>query len=348
MEISTNDSINNPIVTVIVPIYNTENTLRKCVDSILNQSFTDYELLLIDDGSTDSSPIICDQYARLDSRIKVIHQANGGLSHVRNVGIKAAKGTWVSFVDSDDWIDSDYLGNFFMQLTDEDIIIQGYQYDSHRQGIVRYNNFESESSEYVLNHLFDTKESLVGVTVDKLYKREIIINHHLLFNKEICFAEDAIFFFEYLKYVKRIGVRSTIGYHYVITENGLTGKRHPTEYYLKILSLFIERLDNLNISLKFRNKYIWNLIEYWLIYPNMKYAYQEFKFDDMYRQITTFCDKYHLWNAPKISFTSTCLGWALRCNNSRKKYKYIEFIHLYIRRSENRIRGIFKKDFKKI
>lgn len=337
-----------PLISVIVPIYNAESTLRKSVDSVLNQTITDYEVILVDDGSTDASSVICDEYESNNKLVTVIHQPNGGLSDARNKGIAKAKGKWVTFVDSDDWIESSYIENFVLHLENKDLVIQGYQYDSARQGIVRYKDFETYSPEVVLNHLFDTKESLPGVTVDKLYNREIIVNNHLLFNTEIHFAEDAIFFFEYLKYVSHIGVQSTIGYHYVYTDKGLTGKRHPTEYYLRILDIFIEKLDALNISLDFRNKYIWNAMEYWLLYPNMKYAYQEFDFDDMYRQLTSFINKHRLWGAPKISFTSVCLDWALRCNNPKIKYKIIRFIHWYVRRSENRIRVFFDKDYKKI
>ena len=338
----------SPLVSVIVPIYNAESTLRKSVDSVLNQTMTDYEVILVDDGSTDSSSMICDEYESKDKRVSVIHQPNGGLSDARNKGIAKAKGKWVTFVDSDDWIESSYIENFVLHLGNKDLVIQGYQYDSSRQGIVRYRDFDTDFPEVVLNHLFDTKESLVGVTVDKLYNRQIIVNNNLLFNTEIHFAEDAIFFFEYLKYVSSIGVQSTIGYHYVITDKGLTGKRHPTEYYLRILDIFIEKLDALNVSLDFRNKYIWNAMEYWLLYPNMKYTYQEFDFDDMYRQLTSFINKHQLWEAPKISFTSLCLGWALRCDSSRGKNKYIRFIHLYVRRSENKICRFFNKDFRTI
>ena len=95
-----------PKVSVIVPVYNAEKYLQECVDSILRQTLTDLELILVDDGSTDSSPAICDRYAAQDLRVRVIHQANLGLSAVRNRGIEVAAGEWVAFVDSDDFIDA--------------------------------------------------------------------------------------------------------------------------------------------------------------------------------------------------------------------------------------------------
>lgn len=93
-----------PKISIIVPVYNTERYLSKCIDSILSQSFTDFELLLINDGSLDYSGAICDQYAANDSRVTVFHKENGGVSSARNLGLDNARGEWVTFVDSDDWI----------------------------------------------------------------------------------------------------------------------------------------------------------------------------------------------------------------------------------------------------
>ena len=97
------------MISVIVSIYKVEKYLRRCVDSILNQSYTDFELLLIDDGSPDDCPQICDEYARQDDRVRVFHKPNGGLSDARNFGIDRMKGDYVSFIDSDDYVGPDYL-----------------------------------------------------------------------------------------------------------------------------------------------------------------------------------------------------------------------------------------------
>lgn len=98
-----------PKISIIVPVYNVEKYLRKCIDSILNQTFKDFELILIDDGSTDESGKICDEYNLKDNRIKVIHKENGGLSSARNAGLDIAQGEYIGFVDSDDWIESDQI-----------------------------------------------------------------------------------------------------------------------------------------------------------------------------------------------------------------------------------------------
>lgn len=97
------------IVTIIVPVYNVDKYLKRCIDSILCQTFCDWKLLLIDDGSTDKSASICDEYVKLDTRIKVVHKKNEGVSTARNLGIKLAKGKYITFIDSDDWIEKDFL-----------------------------------------------------------------------------------------------------------------------------------------------------------------------------------------------------------------------------------------------
>lgn len=105
--------MNIPQISVIVPVYNVEKYLSRCIESILSQTFTDFELLLIDDGSTDRSGEICDEYAKKDTRIRVFHTKNRGVSAARNLGLDNAKGEWISFVDSDDWVENDYLKSLF-------------------------------------------------------------------------------------------------------------------------------------------------------------------------------------------------------------------------------------------
>ena len=103
----------NNLISIIVPVYNVEEYLPACLDSIINQTYTEIEIILVDDGSTDSSGEICDRYAKIDERVKVIHKSNGGLSDSRNVGIQVAKGEYIGFVDSDDYVEFDMYETLF-------------------------------------------------------------------------------------------------------------------------------------------------------------------------------------------------------------------------------------------
>ena len=108
------------LVSIIIPVYNAEKRLVKCIDSILTQSYIHFELLLINDGSKDSSGTICDAYAQKDNRVKVFHKENGGASSARNIGIERATGEYIVFVDSDDYVEKDYLSAFFVDPLNED------------------------------------------------------------------------------------------------------------------------------------------------------------------------------------------------------------------------------------
>ena len=118
---------NCPLISIIVPVYNAEKYLHRCIDSILEQTFTNFELLLIDDGSTDNSNKICDEYAKTDSRIRVFHKANGGVSSARNMGLDKAKSEWICFCDADDSIKQYYLNTFInlKNLQDADLYVTG-------------------------------------------------------------------------------------------------------------------------------------------------------------------------------------------------------------------------------
>lgn len=120
----------NDLISVIVPIYNVELYLQKCIDSILNQTYSNLEIILVDDGSTDSSSIICDMYLEKDNRIKVIHKKNGGLSNARNIGVKNAQGKYVAFIDSDDYISEDYIESLYRLICEysADISVCRFRY----------------------------------------------------------------------------------------------------------------------------------------------------------------------------------------------------------------------------
>ena len=193
----------HPLVTVIIPVYNSEKTLRKCVDSILYMSFKDIELILVDDGSSDFSPTICDDYAAKDSRVRTFHKENGGVSSARNLGLDKAQGKWVAFIDSDDYVTDGYLDGVVGH--DEDILFKGYKkFDNN--GIVGGKGADELSdilfiSDFISQYVTD---SLLRGPVFKFYKRSLIGNLRFLTDMKI--GEDAWFVFNYLAKCKSFAV----------------------------------------------------------------------------------------------------------------------------------------------
>ena len=184
-----------PVISVIIPVYNVEKYIRQCVDSVLEQSYKDFELILVDDGSPDNCPRICDEYARKDSRVHVIHQMNSGVSAARNKGIEHAKGEWISFIDSDDWVDIDYLEKFELDKDDADLIIQGLEYYDNRNG--QYFK-QIKVADCILSGT-DSKKLVAdnnvlgsGYPVAKAY-RKFIIDKGVRFDTSISYHEDHIF-----------------------------------------------------------------------------------------------------------------------------------------------------------
>ena len=192
-----------PFISVIVPVYNAEKTLRQCVDSILGQDYRDFELLLIDDGSKDDSLAICDEYARQDERVHVLHKANGGVSSARNIGLENAQGEWITFIDSDDYITDGFFDG--IAKPDNDLLIVPYIWS--RKG---KNSLDERLSNYELiergniKHFFNTylTTAILRGPCAKYYKRELM--EGIRFDESMKVAEDALFVHHYLLRCERI------------------------------------------------------------------------------------------------------------------------------------------------
>ena len=233
---------NSPKISVIVPIYNVENYLRRCLDSILAQSYTDYEVWLIDDGSKDSSPLICDEYAIRDHRIKVVHQENGGVSKARNAGLEKAQGEFIVFVDADDSLPIDVF-EYECSLMEEsvDMVMSSYWPINENDTLVK--PVDEDEKRLFLNR----EEALVmmykpiwvkyqGYLWNKIYRREIIERHHLRFDEKIFFNEDRLFVTQYLCRIKGLVVYSNhVVYHYYL-RSGSAMSSLKSGYNLKFIT----------------------------------------------------------------------------------------------------------------
>lgn len=205
-----------PKISVIVPVYNTEQYLPRCIDSILSQTFTDFELLLIDDGSKDSSGKICDEYAAKDSRIRVFHKENGGVSSARNLGLDNSQGEWIIFVDSDDWIESlliDSCINLIQKHPKIDIIRYGYYEEKSSNKYTIRNSKENEITSS-LPYFFEkcNNYGYWGYIWNTAFRKELI--SELRFNENINWCEDHIFTYKYFIKCKSMFLLSLPLYHY--------------------------------------------------------------------------------------------------------------------------------------
>lgn len=205
--------MDNGVISVVVPVYNSAVYLDKCIQSILKQSYPNWEIILVDDGSTDGSGIICDKYAKEHANIKCFHQENCGVSVARNVGIQQAIGEYIAFVDSDDYIDEELLEALVkgMQKNNSDLCVSALS-PEHLGS-----SFEiciTPDSEEELLFLFENF-LLFGPMV-KLYRSEIMRKYHISFPKGISYGEDLLFNLDYLSVIDRICYINQCGYHYVL------------------------------------------------------------------------------------------------------------------------------------
>ena len=196
--------MSNPKISVIIPVYNAESTLRRCVDSVLSQTFTDFECLLINDGSKDKSGEICDEYAAKDSRVRVFHKENGGVSSARNIGLDNMRGEWVSFVDSDDYIDSNYLKFMHDEAIRSDCSVVVCDFIEVKKASIRY----CDAFDWSGNHPIDINTSSnstllnqaicysTGVVWNTLISCALIKKHNLRFDITLKYGEDTLFILE--------------------------------------------------------------------------------------------------------------------------------------------------------
>lgn len=207
-----------PKVSIIVPIYNSEMHLSRCIDSILAQTYTDFELILINDGSNDNSGKLCDDYATKDKRIIVIHKENGGTSSARNSGLEIAKGEYITFVDSDDTISTDYLSTFTykydLEIAGLETIEKNPEIDFPNCDII----LDKKTDIYNWFSLNSHRKYLTSICC-KLFRRSIIELNRLKFNLSLTYGEDTIYIYNYLSHCKNISLLQNVIYQYHVNSD---------------------------------------------------------------------------------------------------------------------------------
>ena len=246
------------MISIIVPVYNTEKYLRECLDSILAQTYKDIEVILIDDGSKDGSLSICQEYASNDKRVKVYHKANSGVSDTRNFGIEHANGEFISFCDSDDKIAPELYQILYdlMKEYNVDRVVSGYAY-LYNDGRVLYNKPRMSDGKYesnvILCKMIDDgtlSGFLFSGVNNSLFRRELIYKNKLRFEPSIKYNEDSLFSFQYMLHSKSIySFQSKPTYFYRQHETSSTKKRTVGDKYGRLWQILRDmKLDAIDID----------------------------------------------------------------------------------------------------
>lgn len=230
-----------PKFSIIIPVYNVETYLTRCIDSILSQTFSDFECILVDDGSTDSSGAICDEYAKKDSRVKAVHQENQGSQVARNTGLDVACGQYIEFIDSDDWIEKDALELFYKILSaDEtiDMLLFGYRFLNDKGEVLSTSNYSKlkiANCEQANLSLFTPKKgkSVQGFLWNKIFKRKQLEENNIRFNKEFRRGHDWYFLRDVFKSycIKKFSITNEIKYNYFFQESSASHFDFTTSMY---------------------------------------------------------------------------------------------------------------------
>lgn len=270
-------------ISVIIPIYNAESFLNECLASIQNQTFSDYEVWLIDDGSTDNSGTICDNFAANNKLFHVIHKKNGGVSSARNAGLEKANGEWICFIDADDTVEKEYLSTLyqFANMQKDILIIQGFKTFLPDNTYIdkRFTNQLYNSSE-VYKTFQDLNINRCGYPFGKLYNAEIIRHHHLRFVESIHYAEDVMFMLTYLTHCSAIQTVEGMNYNYYIRKNiqSLSKRIFVFESEYACYQLYLKRIGELKQRFNLTEtslRKVYNVISEYLIRRSIGALYQK-------------------------------------------------------------------------
>lgn len=246
-------------ISIIIPVYNVEKYLRQCIDSVLSQTFQDFEIILVDDGSTDSSGEICDEYVTKDDRIRVIHKANEGVSIARNIGIEMTSGELLMFLDSDDFLYPDALKVLYeasIETPCADIIISGmekYFVSTDTKELFNLDaNIYSKSLFGELS-IYLKKKYFYGMVWSKLYKKEIISNNQIKFNENISYHEDELFFTQTLNASSNVKIISNTTYIYNRYDGTLTHRFVCPEIQLYTANMIYDEAKKISKKSEYHN-----------------------------------------------------------------------------------------------
>lgn len=252
----------NKKVSIILPIYNVEDYLEKCVESVRNQTYDNLEIILVDDGAKDSSPQICDKLAKEDNRIKVIHKANGGLSSARNAGYEAATGEYLMYIDSDDKVKENIVSKCMeaMERDGSDIVIYGYEKVDESDNILEICTWGDKvfNHDEMVEYLYEgITQMSFGYAWNKLYRKAILDESGILADSKIIDREDLVYNMELLPFVQKVTYIDYAGYEYLQRSTSLLHNSNLAR--LDGIEYFVNRMKNISTGNQEVDKKVFNM-----------------------------------------------------------------------------------------
>lgn len=234
------DMIGNNLVSIIVPIYNVEKYIEKCVKSLIEQDYKNIEILLINDGSTDNSKYIIEELGKKDRRITVINKENKGVSSARNDGLKIAQGEYVMFVDGDDWVDRDYV-SYYLSIVSNTKCIIGMGMNHYDQNNKKGNEkYYSLSAKKTIELIY--LEKIFVAVWNKIYSTNFLKEHEIYFRDDIWYGEGMLFNIECLQYIDRVAIGKKLVYHQTFNPNSAMRNFNLESNYCGIRSLELQKM----------------------------------------------------------------------------------------------------------
>jgi len=328
------------MVSIIVPAYNAAKTIEKCITSLISQDYSDIEIIIINDGSHDNSRDIAQKYTQIDSRIVVYNQINKGVSAARNKGIELSHGEFIMFVDSDDWVPNNYVGDFIKWSDNNDVVIDGIELiDSKNDKLIKKIGYASgcySPTQYALILDSGKMNPFFGGPYGKLFRTKIIKNNNIKFIEKQSVAEDFCFNLDFLCFANNIYVIDKYNYHYYVNnENSLFANNYKK---LTPDSFFEQELNTLDHFIKYTNTIKFKssneiLYQLWIMYiskvnqdehlqlmDRVRMISQKNKLYPEIRQMLKMSDKLSLKEKYIIKASGNNLGILVICLLLRKRY----------------------------
>ncbi len=272
-------------VSIIIPVFKVEKYLQECLESLLNQTYKNLEIILVDDASPDSCPQICDAFAKSDKRIAVIHKKNGGAASARNVGLDCASGEFISFVDSDDYVDEDYISRLFCLMKEEDADISVCSFSNvYRNRTEKIDNTEGiyTAQDYLRLFLHDWK---CGLIWNKLFKADLLKNVRFT---EGHIIDDEFFTYKAVMSARRIAVKNNNLYYYRQRKSGAMNQGRKKKMLQDRMEYMAERFETVPVHFpELYREYLDNLTD-----NLIRFKSEAEEYDDIYNSVTELQKKY--------------------------------------------------------